>query len=212
MSIRKSYTDLIFSRIKLLEFRNKIGKEVNPGDKIFVYETKRGTGSGSVIGSVTIDSIIQIPHHRVGTYFILPYYVEQFGTEEDRAAVHKAMQVDLLDCDNSLVLSYLFDDYVLDHMLEFRQPVDPWEALCESLYTGKAYLEIEKKTKNLNNDCDAWAKLIGYYDEDDISYWKYAIKLKNPVKFDKGKNIAEFRGRDERYLQKAPQSWCYTIN
>jgi predicted transcriptional regulator len=205
-SIRKEYIDRIFSLEKDLEFRNRIGKEVKPGDLIYFYVTKSGGGSGSVVGHVKIKEIIEIPHHKVGTYFMLPFYVKKYGTEEEKNTVKKAMTINLKEYDNSLVLSYLFQKNALDYMKEKSRPPEIWP-----LYKGdlRKYNEAKHKEKKLYDRCDKWAKEIGFYNKYDESNWKYAILLINPVRYEEAKMISEFKNKKGNYLKKAPQSWCY---
>jgi hypothetical protein len=211
-SIRNNFTEQIFNGNKPLEFRNSIGKDVEANSTIYIYETKRNSGAGSVIGSVRIKSIIDIPWHRVGTYFILPYYVQLFGSEEEKEAVEKGMKVDLLDYDNSLILSYLFNDRILDY-IEINKDIPN---ACEDAHYfyqfGREYKDRDRKAKVLCNKCDEWAEQIGFYDSSGSSFWKYAIELIEPNLFDQGIPISEFKGRDGNFLTKAPQSWCYTLH
>ncbi|WP_097006335.1 ASCH domain-containing protein [Lacrimispora amygdalina] len=125
-SIHKEYIDRIFSLEKNLEFRNRIGKEVKPGDLIYFYETKSGGGSGFVVGYAKIKDIIEIPYHKIGTYFMMPFYVEKYGTKEEKGTVKKAMEINLKGFDNSLVLSYLFQEGALDIMKKTSCPPKLW--------------------------------------------------------------------------------------
>lgn len=210
-SIHNQYTKLIFSGKKDLEFRNRIGVFVNEGDRLYVYETKNVAGSGMVIGSAIIDAIIPIPYHKQGTYFILPYYVEKYGTEEDKETVKQAMEIELDHYDKSIVLDYLYDEQSLSYMKKKRDVPDPRTHMFRG-YSHTTYNYLCEKAKCLCRNCDDWAKTIGYYNENETSYWKYAIRLTDIVKFDSGKPIQDFRNRNGESIKKAPQSWCYTLD
>lgn len=210
-AIHKKYSNLIFSGEKNLEFRMKIGVNVHKGDTVFFYETKRAAGLGKVSGSATIGDIIPISYHKVGTYFMLPYYVEKYGTEEEKAAVVKALNINLSNYDKSIVLSYLFDDHLLDYMKENDDLPDFFKYPPFHGYTVAEFNERHKKAKDLCTRCDEWAKKIGFYNEEDTSYWKYAIILKKIHQFSKPRPIESFRNKKGDRIKKAPQSWCYTI-
>lgn len=206
MPIHKPYTDRIFDGTKIMEFRTRIGKDIHCGDTIYVYETKNNSGSGSVIGSVKIKNIISIPKVKVGTYFLLPYYVKKFGTEEEKKTVKKAMGIELNGYCNSLVLNYLFQDAALSYMASTKSPPSPWPLYGSGLMD---YNNAKRKEDDLCGRCDKWGNEIGFYDEYDESNWKIAILLENPVLFKTPRKIEEFRGRNGNNLTRAPQSWCY---
>lgn len=206
MPIHKPYTDRIFDGTKIMEFRTRIGKDIHCGDTIYVYETKNNSGSGSVIGSVKIKNIISIPKVKVGTYFLLPYYVEQYGTEEEKETVKRAMKIKFDGYNSSLVLSYLFQADALSYIEANMVPPSPWPLYGSSL---KEYNEAKCKEDDLLTRCDKWGKKIGFYNAYDESDWKIAILLENPVLFKTPRKIEEFRGRNGNNLTRAPQSWCY---
>lgn len=210
-SIHHEFTKLIFDGTKSLEFRNSIGNKIQTGDRIHVYETKKNHGAGAVIGYFTIKDIKKIPYHKTGTYFILPYYVEKFGTEEDKNTVKSAMGISLNDYDESIVLNYLYDQKSLDYMKTTHEVPD----ILSNMYRGYSparFNQLHEKADKLCKACDAWAKQIGYYDLDDSSYWKYAIEITNPKKYDSGKPISDFQNSMGEVIKRAPQSWCYTID
>lgn len=206
MSVHKPYTDMIFNGTKMMEFRKRIGKDVHCGDTIYVYETKKNSGSGSVIGSVKIKNIIPIPKVKVGTYFLLPYFVEKYGTEEEKETVKRVMRIKFNGYNSSLALSYLFQTDALSYIEENKVPPSPWPLYGSSL---KEYNEAKHKEGDLCTRCDEWGKKIGFYNQYDESDWKITILLENPVLFKTPKKIEEFRGRNGNRLTRAPQSWCY---
>lgn len=208
-SIRLPFTDMIFDGRKNLEFRNKIGQELFAGNKIYIYETKKHSGKGAVIGSVVIENIEDLPHHKAGTYNLLPHFVERYGTKEEKDAVRKAMGIRLTHYDESIVLSHLFNDRVLDYMIEHDDVPDPRTFPPFYGYTAKEFNQIKEKGDGLIFRCDQWLHSIGYYTETGCTYWKYMIQIKDQKRFKEPKNITEFLKRDGRPLKKAPQSWCY---
>ena len=214
LSIRKPYTNLIFDGTKMLEFRNVIGKWINVGDKIYIYETKSNGGSGSVIGYVEIEDIIKIPKYKAGAYFLLPYFVEKFGTKEEKETVRKATSFKLSRYDMSVVLGFLFDDEALTYMKKNDAVPDIFLNSDLKRYSKESmnsYLENRQKANSLVKRCDEWATKIGFYNDFDESNWKYAIKLKNPEKYKDEVEISKFVDKNKKYMKRAPQSWCYTL-
>lgn len=210
-SIRKPFTDMIFCEEKDLEFRNKIGKELFPGSKIYIYETKRNSGAGAVIGSVIIESIEGLPYHKTGTYNLLSYFTEKYGTEEEKETVRKAMRIRLTQYDESVVLCHLFDDKMLDYMFENDKVPDVFKFPPFYGHSIDEFNKIKEKGRDLICRCDSWLTRIGYYTETDDAPWKYMIKVKESERFLYSKSITEFIKRDGTALTRAPQSWCYTL-
>lgn len=210
-SIRPPFTDMIFNGEKDLEFRSKIGNELFPGNKLYVYETKKNRGLGAVIGSVTIEQIEELPYHKIGTYNLISHFTEKYGSEEEKKTVKKAMSIRLSNYDESIVLSHLFNDRTLDYMLENDDVPDPFKQPPYYGYSVKEFNQINEKGKKLLLRCDSWLKTIGYYTENGCTLWEYMIKLKEPKRFIHPKSITEFIKRDGTALKRAPQSWCYTL-
>ena len=50
---------------------------------------------------------------------------------------------------------------------------------------------------------------MGFYDDCDESYWKYAIVIKNPVRYPVAKEITSFKDKNGNPITKTPQSWMY---
>ena len=211
-SIHKDYIGLIFDGTKNLEFRKSIGKDLKENDIIFLYETKRDLGTGLIVGEVKVKKIVPIRFHKTGTYTMLPYFVSKYGTEEEKGQVEKAMSVHLTNFDESIVLSYLFDDWTLDYMTK-NDDVPDWFKIKHPLWPNVTeYNRIHKKSADLCNRCDEWANKIGFYGKYNASYWRYIIELKEPVKYIRPLLINEFKNKNNMTIYKAPQSWCYTLN
>lgn len=211
-AIYKEYIQLILSDIKNLEFRTHIGKNLQVGDTIYLYETKRHHGAGAVVGSVKVKNIFILKYHKVGTYNMLPFYVQKFGTDEEKATVQKALSIHLSEYDDSIVLNYLYDDNMLSYMKEHNDVPDPFNYPAYHGYTAEEYNKRMKKSAKLCEACDEWLKKIGYYDEFGNCHWNYAIELIEPIRFDEIREISEFKGKNGENLVRPPQSWCYTLS
>ena len=208
-SIKKQYSDLIFNKTKPIEFRNVCPK-LEENDKVFIYETKNG-GCGKVVGYFLVDEIKKIPFSKVGTYLFMDIYANLFCDDETKNMVNKAKQIDLEDCYNDFVLSYLFMDKYLDKMLKTHKPISI-NFYAFNSNDWKNYSELEKKTRKFLDDCDNWLYKIGFYNSYDYSDWKYQINIKDAIKFENPMDITQFQLKNGKFLNKAPQSFCYTLN
>lgn len=204
-STDKYFLDLIFDKTKNIEFRKTLVKNLHQGDKIYFYETKRH-GSGMVVGYATIKDIVKIKHLRAGTMFLLPFYVEKYGTEEEKKTVDLMMSVDLENYDNSLLLDYLFDEKSLNEAKRTKKP----RGFSLNNREIPKFLEQQRKAQNLCSKCDDWGRKIGFYDNFGESSWDYAYILEDPKRFDAPKKVSEFKGL-KGTITTAPQSFCYLI-
>lgn len=207
-SLHKKYADLILSGEKTMEFRNRKTK-LKDGDKVYIYETKKN-GCGKIVGYFICGETIEIPKHKVGTYNFLLKYAKKNCSKEDIEAIEKAMTIDLINYDNSLVLDYVFDDEIISYMQKYKEPPD-FETNYSIFYNNHhRYVENDTKRKKLYDDVDKWLRKIGYYNEYDETYWKYYIEIKAYKKFDEPLSINNFQLCDGKTIEKAPQSYCYT--
>lgn len=211
LPIHKEYSDRIFTGIKPYEFRNRVPK-LEKDDKIFVYETKK-QGCGMIVGYFTVNNIEKITHHKLGAYSYLSDYAHRFCDEETQRLVDKAMKIILNDCDNSLVLCYFLMEECLDEMLKTKRP--PEQSLNNLLYRNiKKYDKIQQEQHNIVSECDEWLRNMGFYNDDygERSNWQYQIIIDKVYRYENPIPISEFKNKTGKFIQKAPQSFCYTIN
>ena len=208
-SIRKNFLDLIFDGTKNIEFRKRIGKDIHEGDTIYFYETKAAGGSGMVVGEAKIKNIKPIERKKIGSYILLPYYVEKYGSEEEKEQIKKILDIHVSGYDDSVVLSYIFDNWSLDYMKKNDRLPDPrrnpiWK-------DASVYNDTHWKAQMLCERADRWGKQIGFYDTLDECCWNWIIELENPIKYSSEKYINEFTDKSGlSRITSAPQSWCYT--
>lgn len=100
-SIRKPYTDMIFTGVKPIELRKKIPAKLEIGSKIFIYETKYKNGIGKIKGVAKVKAIEKINNSHQSAISILSfYYLSLFGTKEEKELYEK--NSDLLDSNENL--------------------------------------------------------------------------------------------------------------
>jgi predicted transcriptional regulator len=208
-SLKKCYADLILDGTKPIEFRNVLPK-LEHGDKVYIYETK-SKGCGKVVGYFVVDFTRKIPSFKIGTYIYMDLYADMFCDDYTKNMVKKAKEIELDDYDNSFVLYSLFKDDDLDEMKKTHKPVDHefWTFSQEDM---DKYEKDREKQNKFMLDCDKWLSNIGFYNRYDEADWKYEIRIKEVVKFEKPLDLTNFKNSKNEFMQKAPQSFCYTLS
>lgn len=207
--MKKQYSDLIFNKIKMLEFRNKIPSHLKENDRVYIYETK-SQGCGMVVGYFIVDKINKIKHSKLGTYIYMDFYANLFCDDNIKHLIKKAKSINLINCYNDLVCDYCLMENYLDEMLETNRPPDI-DFLHMNPIEFKKYEMKKNQQKKFLNDCDDWLRKIGFFNEFDESYWEYEIRIKDAIKFTETIPITNFKLNNGHYLKVAPQSFCYTI-
>lgn len=212
MPIHKEYSDRIFSGLKPYEFRNKVPK-LEKYDKVFVYETKK-KGCGMIVGYFTVKVVEKITHHKLGAYLYASEYAHRYYNEDIQKLVDKAMTIDLKNCDNSLVLYYLFMEEFLDEMLRTKRPPEEENYFHYMRDNFSEYNRKKELQTSFIEGCDEWLKNIGFYNTDfgGKSDWNYRIVIAGTCKYENPIPITEFQNAKGLSIKKAPQSFCYTIN
>lgn len=220
--IRKKFSDLIFSGEKDLEFR-KSNIKVKPGELCFVYETKGGIpgGCGKVVGFFECNGVNEIPYYKVGTYAMLEHFVQRAINEPDVLkkyidineyegyldTIKRAMAIRFKSTDESYVLNFLCNQHAVEIMEKSREPLG-MSGMMDLLKDYKQFSKLENLSIRLCDKCDEWLSNIGYYGDDDKSYWSYSISIKNPYRIEPI-DITQISLSDNRMLKSAPQSFCY---
>lgn len=204
-SIEKKYSDLILSGYKNIEFRNVLVK-LEKDDKVYIYETKKN-GCGMIVGYFIVDKIEEIKKNKIGTYNFMVDYAKKFSNKEIIEHIEKASKINLKNHYNCYVLSWLFNEKIIDYMLLTGDVVNIKETLEGGKFEDNN--EFKQKREKFCDDCDDWLKNIGYYNDFDEAYWKYKIYIKKAIKITP-MPITEFHLLNGKKINRAPQSFCYT--
>lgn len=208
LPIRQPFTSQIFSGIKPVEFRNRIPRNLHPGDKVYIYESKYKGGSGKVLGYATVKTIHEIDQKiKYGSYILSEFYLSLFGTDEEKAAFEKVKSLQIEGIKKGFAIQYIMEPQRLEFLSIYRRQFSDREAF--NYCSLKENLDNMDNSKEYCNKVDTWGEEIGFYDESGRSQWKYAIELENPVKFNIRKDLTKFRKLDKTVITKAPQSFCY---
>ena len=186
MPICRPWTDRIFAGEKPFEFRNRVGTYWGSGSKIFIYESKRNSGAGMVVGKAVIDEIIPIPMDAVGPpRFLLRYWAEWKRPD----------MVPLLD----ELGDYELPGYKKGTILRYLESP---ELLRKAMRTEK-WLPMYEQDEMALYECEDWLRYIGLVDDYGWYWYKYALKISGVQKYASPKPLADFG------IARAPQSWCY---
>lgn len=219
LPLHKEWSDKILSGEKPFEFRNINFKNLNCGDKIFIYETGYN-GIKKVVGEATVKQILDLKsmNSRLACIPFLLYFVKnikEFESEEERNMLINNIQYmydnDIEGYRKEIMIKHL---YLREELIALKK--DP--NTCFITFSNKKEdiedFEIKRnlrfKSQLLCEKCDAWLDSIGYfYNNKD---WKYAIQLIDHVKYDIPMDISEFKNVNSIAITTVPQGFCYVCN
>ena len=73
-------------------------------------------------------------------------------------------------------------------------------------------IDANNKSDKTAQEIDDWLTKIGFYNKYEETNYKYAYVLDNIIKYEKPKNISEFKNKNGEIIKNPPQSYIYTIN
>jgi predicted transcriptional regulator len=189
---------------KDFEFRTRLPKDLKTGDKVYIYEPKKKYGSGRVVGEFTVGNIIPCDYP-FGAYAFIVHFCRNILKNEDYAKkFERAVKMELPGFKKGYILKYALDDESMDYIQQHKAPPDIYD-----------YLYDKERNANLDEServwkwCDEWLKKCGFYDENDMSNYKFAIAILNPIRYSDPKSLSDFTKIDGSVVDKAPQSFMY---
>ena len=210
ISIHNIWANKIFSGEKTLEFRNNLPRNIKPGDKVYIYETYKNFGRKMVVGYFTIKKAYPIPKcGRCGYTSFIQYWAKEIVKDEELSKlIDRCANIKMNHHYQDIVYSYMYCDEVLDYMEKNHDM--PELGIRE--YMDKTFLANRDKSEKITRDCDHWLETIGYYNDCCESYYSHVFEISNPVRFNNPIPISEFLNPQNKNIEKAPQSWCYTLS
>ena len=73
-------------------------------------------------------------------------------------------------------------------------------------------IDANNKSDKTAQEIDDWLTKIGFYNKYEETNYKYAYVLDDIIKYEKPKNISEFKNKNGEIIKNPPQSYIYTIN
>lgn len=214
-SLYKHWCDMILSGKKPLEFRTKLPKDMHPGTKIYLYETKKHGGAGTVVGECTVQDIISVLSENgkwpiCGNFPFLEYYCETILQDDDMAEHIRMCKAEFKAKPENYrygyITKYMFSPESLDSI---RQTGAPLDLMKLNMQERDKLLRDFAVADRLEQACDDWLTTIGFYNAYGETNYRYGLVLTNPIRYNTPKDITDFVNPKGEHIQVPPQSYCY---
>ena len=217
ISLYKHWSDMILSGEKTLEFRTRLPKDFHIGEKIYFYETSRQNGRKMVVGEATVKDIISVCNKdgkwpMVGCYPFTEYYFSEIKKDEKMYNLYKSLKEELGNLKQykyGYLMGYFQSPKEIQSLRENGSLIDTFKLSNEEAWE---VIDANNKSDKTAQEIDDWLTKIGFYNKYDETNYKYAYVLDNIIKYEKPKNISEFKNKNGESIKNPPQSYIYTIN
>ena len=208
MSVHKKYLSEIFAGNKPFEFRNVLPKNLSKGDTIYFYETSKNGGCKKIVGEAKIKDFHFLLNSEgeyplLGAYNFIDFWCENF--------LHNSVYAEQFRlCKKYNLTNYKYGsqiDFALSYFCMKYIMQDEWPPIEITMLPN--VIKERKMANDLLKECDRWLRKIGFYNEYDESYWKYAIEINNIKKYDFPISLAAFTDNRGNIIKGPPQSWMY---
>lgn len=217
ISLYKHWSDMILRGEKTLEFRTRLPKDFHIGEKIYFYETSRQNGRKMVVGEATVKDIISVCNKdgkwpMVGCYPFTEYYFSEIKKDEKMYNLYKSLKEELGNLKQykyGYLMGYFQSPKEIQSLRENGSLIDTFKLSNEEAWE---VIDANNKSDKTAQEIDDWLTKIGFYNKYDETNYKYAYVLDNIIKYEKPKNISEFKNKNGEIIKNPPQSYIYTIN
>ena len=217
ISLYKHWSDMILSGEKTLEFRTRLPKDFHIGEKIYFYETSRQNGRKMVVGEATVKDIISVCNKdgkwpMVGCYPFTEYYFSEIKKDEKMYNLYKSLKEELGNLKQykyGYLMGYFQSPKEIQSLRENGSLIDTFKLSNKEAWE---VIDANNKSDKTAQEIDDWLTKIGFYNKYEETNYKYAYVLDNIIKYEKPKNISEFKNKNGEIIKNPPQSYIYTIN
>ena len=217
ISLYKHWSDMILSGEKTLEFRTRLPKDFHIGEKIYFYETSRQNGRKMVVGEATVKDIISVCNKdgkwpMVGCYPFTEYYFSEIKKDEKMYNLYKSLKEELGNLKQykyGYLMGYFQSPKEIQSLRENGSLIDTFKLSNKEAWE---VIDANNKSDKTAQEIDNWLTKIGFYNKYEETNYKYAYVLDNIIKYEKPKNISEFKNKNGEIIKNPPQSYIYTIN
>ena len=217
ISLYKHWSDMILRGEKTLEFRTRLPKDFHIGEKIYFYETSRQNGRKMVVGEATVKDIISVCNKdgkwpMVGCYPFTEYYFSEIKKDEKMYNLYKSLKEELGNLKQykyGYLMGYFQSPKEIQSLRENGSLIDTFKLSNKEAWE---VIDANNKSDKTAQEIDDWLTKIGFYNKYDETNYKYAYVLDNIIKYEKPKNISEFKNKNGESIKNPPQSYIYTIN
>ena len=208
---------MILSGEKTLEFRTRLPKDFHIGEKIYFYETSRQNGRKMVVGEATVKDIISVCNKdgkwpMVGCYPFTEYYFSEIKKDEKMYNLYKSLKEELGNLKQykyGYLMGYFQSPKEIQSLRENGSLIDTFKLSNKEAWE---VIDANNKSDKTAQEIDDWLTKIGFYNKYEETNYKYAYVLDNIIKYEKPKNISEFKNKNGESIKNPPQSYIYTIN
>ena len=217
ISLYKHWSDMILRGEKTLEFRTRLPKDFHIGEKIYFYETSRQNGRKMVVGETTVKDIISVCNKdgkwpMVGCYPFTEYYFSEIKKDEKMYNLYKSLKEELGNLKQykyGYLMGYFQSPKEIQSLRENGSLIDTFKLSNKEAWE---VIDANNKSDKTAQEIDDWLTKIGFYNKYEETNYKYAYVLDNIIKYEKPKNISEFKNKNGESIKNPPQSYIYTIN
>ena len=208
---------MILSGEKTLEFRTRLPKDFHIGEKIYFYETSRQNGRKMVVGEATVKDIISVCNKdgkwpMVGCYPFTEYYFSEIKKDEKMYNLYKSLKEELGNLKQykyGYLMGYFQSPKEIQSLRENGSLIDTFKLSNKEAWE---VIDANNKSDKTAQEIDDWLTKIGFYNKYEETNYKYAYVLDNIIRYEKPKNISEFKNKNGEIIKNPPQSYIYTIN
>ena len=208
---------MILSGEKTLEFRTRLPKDFHIGEKIYFYETSRQNGRKMVVGEATVKDIISVCNKdgtwpMVGCCPFREYYFSEIKKDEKMYNLCKSLKEELGNLKQykyGYLMGYFQSPKEIQSLRENGSLIDTFKLSNKEAWE---VIDANNKSDKTAQEIDDWLTKIGFYNKYEETNYKYAYVLDNIIKYEKPKNISEFKNKNGESIKNPPQSYIYTIN
>ena len=217
ISLYKHWSNMILSGEKTLEFRTRLPKDFHIGEKIYFYETSRQNGRKMVVGEATVKDIISVCNKdgkwpMVGCYPFTEYYFSEIKKDEKMYNLYKSLKEELGNLKQykyGYLMGYFQSPKEIQSLRENGSLIDTFKLSNKEAWE---VIDANNKSDKTAQEIDDWLTKIGFYNKYEETNYKYAYVLDNIIRYEKPKNISEFKNKNGESIKNPPQSYIYTIN
>ena len=217
ISLYKHWSNMILSGEKTLEFRTRLPKDFHIGEKIYFYETSRQNGRKMVVGEATVKDIISVCNKdgkwpMVGCYPFTEYYFSEIKKDEKMYNLYKSLKEELGNLKQykyGYLMGYFQSPKEIQSLRENGSLIDTFKLSNKEAWE---VIYANNKSDKTAQEIDDWLTKIGFYNKYEETNYKYAYVLDNIIRYEKPKNISEFKNKNGESIKNPPQSYIYTIN
>lgn len=184
---------------KMLFFGHKISKKIQQNTIIFLSDGQK------VIGECQVKERVPLGHYKFGAYpFMLHFakYIKKDNYLEE--AIKKIYDYDLPMYNPAYKLDFIY----LYEYLDFVKKGDFFYTFNMSKKEQNEYIRKQQLGTKIINDCDKWLKEIGYYNENDESFYKEYIEIESVKLYNIPKNLDTFLKKNGEPFTKSPKTYA----